>query len=97
MVLYNFENDYKRDEDGNPVLKKNNRAISRWFVNHINDSSEYLFDVDDESSVGTKSDIEITRPKARTVAAPGFELIVFLISLVAALIIFKYRKKDRRN
>jgi hypothetical protein len=97
VVLYNFENDYLRDEDGNPVLKNNNKAISRWFVNYINDTSEYQFDVADESSIGTELDIEITRPKARTVAAPGFELIVFLISLVAALIIFKYRKKDRRN
>jgi len=28
---------------------------------------------------------------------PGFELIVFIISLAAVVLIFKYRKKDRRN
>ena len=97
VVIHNFENDFLRDEKGNLVLDKKNNAISRWFINYINDTSTYNFDVADESSIGMEPIIEIARPKARTVAAPGFEVIVFLISLVAVIIIFKYKKKDRRN
>ena len=28
---------------------------------------------------------------------PGFELLIFIISLIVVVLIFKYRKKDRRN
>jgi hypothetical protein len=36
-------------------------------------------------------------PHPVTVQAPGFEAIVFFISLVAVILIFKYRKKNRSN
>jgi hypothetical protein len=97
VVIHNFENDFLRDEKGNPVLNKNNVAISRWFINYINDTSVYRFDVADESSIGTEPVIEIAQPKARTVAAPGFETIIFLVSLVAVVLTFKYKKKNRSN
>jgi len=97
VVLYNFENDFLRDEKGNLVLTKNNNPIPRWFINYINDTNSYRFDVADESSIGKEPTIEIARPKARTVSAPGFEVLVFLISLGISIIILKKRKKDRRN
>ena len=97
MVLYNFENHFQKDDKGNLVLNKNNAAIPYWFVNYINDSTTYHFDVADESSIGQEPTIEIKRPKARIVSAPGFEILVFLISLVVVILIFKYQKKDRRN
>ena len=96
-VRYNFENDFLKDEKGNIVLDKNNNALSRWFVNYINDTNTYRFDVADESSIGQEPVKKIARPKARIVSAPGFEILVFLISLVVVILILKYQKKDRRN
>jgi hypothetical protein len=96
-VIYNFENDFLKDEKGNLVLNKNNNAISRWFVNYINDTDTYRFEVADESSIGKEPVKAIARPKPRTVSAPGFEILVFLISLVVVILIFKYQNKDRRN
>jgi hypothetical protein len=40
---------------------------------------------------------QILLPYPKTVQAPGFEAIVFFISLVAVILIFKYRKKNRSN
>ncbi len=96
-IRYNFENDFLKDEKGNIVVDKNNNAISRWFVNYINDTTTYHFDVADESSIGDELAIVIARPKARTVAAPGFEILVFLISLAVAVLILKNKKKNRKN
>jgi len=98
VVAYNFENYFLRDEDGNLVVDKNGNAISYWFVNYINDTSTYVFDVADESTIGQNDEIPgVSTLKPRVVSAPGFETLVFLISLVAVVLIFKYRKKDRRN
>ena len=40
---------------------------------------------------------QVLLPYPKTVQAPGFEAIVFLISLAAVILIFKYRKKNRSN
>lgn len=97
MVIYNFENHFLRDEKGNLILDNNNNRISVWFFNYINDTDTYFFDVADESSIGQEPVKKITRPKARIVNAPGFEILVFLISLIVVILILKYQKKDRRN
>ena len=36
-------------------------------------------------------------PHPRSVSAPGFEIILFLVSLGVVVLVFKKRKKDRRN
>ena len=88
-VLYNFENHYFIDENG--------RVVPIWFVNYINDTSNYTFDVADESMIGNTDSGKIIRPSARYVSAPGFETIVFIAALLVVVLIFKYKKKDRRN
>jgi len=40
---------------------------------------------------------QILLPYPETIQAPGFETIVFLISLAAVVLIFKYKKKNRSN
>jgi hypothetical protein len=40
---------------------------------------------------------QVILPFPNSVAAPGFETIIFLVSLIAVVIIFKYKKKNRRN
>jgi len=36
-------------------------------------------------------------PTYQVIAVPGFELVALLISLIAVVLIFKYRKNNRRN
>ena len=88
-VVYNFINHFYTDED--------NKVKPYYFINYINDTTTYPFKVEDDSYIGTKDDEEIAKPEARIVGAPGFELILFLISLIVVVLIFKYRKNDRRK
>jgi hypothetical protein len=88
-LVYNFENHLI---DGKAY----------WFENYINDTTRYIFDISNESSIGSievddDDWVNIGMPGARIVSAPGFEILVFLISLGVVVLIFKYRKKDRRS
>ncbi|NOR16083.1 hypothetical protein GQ543_00005, partial [candidate division WOR-3 bacterium] len=67
------------------------------FNNTILDTSSYYFRVSDDSKVGTEVSPEIAILGPGLYMVPGFELLVFVISLVVVVLIFKYRKKDRRN
>jgi len=51
------------------------------------------YDVDGDKN--PQNDILLPYPHA--VQVPGFELLVALISIIAVVLILKYRKKDRRN
>ena len=97
IIVHNFVNHFLKDKDGNLIVDKNGNAIAYWYINYINDTGVYKFDVADESTIGQKEIVEISQPKARIVAAPGFEIIIFIVSLAIVVLIFKYRKKDRRN
>ena len=96
-LLYNFENNFLKDDQGNLILDSNNSAQPVWFVNYINDTSTYYFNVADEPTIGKKDSIEITRPNAKIVVAPGFEILVLLIALVMVVLILKFRKKKRQQ
>ncbi len=96
-LLYNFENNFQKDDEGNLIVDSNNNAQPKWYVNYINDTTTYVFNVTDESTIGQIDSIEITRPKARIAAAPGFEIIVFLIALITVVLILKFRKKKRQQ
>lgn len=102
-VFYNFENHFLKNENGEVVNVKGSDGnlvpVSYWFVNYINDTSSYSFKVADESSVGKNEEVpaDFGGLKPRIVGAPGFELIVFIVSLVAVVLILKYKKKDDRK
>ena len=96
-LLYNFENNFLKDDEGNLIVDSNNNAQPKWYVNYINDTTAYNFDVADESTIGQINSIEIPRPNPRIAAAPGFEIIVFLIALIMVVLIFKFRKKKRQQ
>jgi heme/copper-type cytochrome/quinol oxidase subunit 4 len=95
-LLYNFENNFLKDEKGNYILDTNNNAIPRWYVNYINDSSTYYFNVASESTIGQLESPEISRLSARIVVAPGFEILILLIALVMVVLTIKLRKKKRQ-
>lgn len=65
------------------------------FNNTIIDTQTYNLTVADESAIGKEPSEEISLPGPRYVSAPGFEILVFLISLIAVLIISKKRKKEK--
>jgi len=67
------------------------------FNNTIVDSSIYYFNVSDAIEIGGEEPPELTLPGPTFVTVPGFELVVFLISLIVVALIFKYRKKHKRN
>lgn len=66
------------------------------FNNTIHDTDMYTFITNDDKG-GTKEPEKVTLPSAHYVVAPGFEIIVFLVSIVIAILIFKYRKKNESN
>ena len=88
-LLYNFENNFIKDEEGKIQVK--------WFTNYINDTSVYYFNVADESTIGQSESKEITRPPARIVVVPGFETLIFIIALVMVVLIIKFRKEKRKQ
>jgi hypothetical protein len=70
------------------------------FNNTIADSQSYTFLIDpdeNENYLGITTSEEISLPGPHYVSAPGFELIVFIVSLAAVILIFKYKKKDKRH
>ncbi len=68
------------------------------YNNTVVDSDAYYFNVSDAIEIGGEAPPEITLPGPRLVrATPGFEVAIFLISLVIVGLIFKYRKKDKKK
>ena len=68
------------------------------FNNTIRDSTNYYFNVSNAIEIGGEQPPEIELPQPRFVGAtPGFEIAIFLISLVVVALIFKYRKKDKKK
>ena len=64
------------------------------FNNTIIDNSVYHFNVIDDQQIGTQEPPEIELPKPKLVQVPGFELIIFVISMILLVIILKIRRKN---
>jgi len=77
-------------------LEYQEKIRSNTFNNTIVDSQIYYFQVADESGVGIKEPPTIPTPTIKVVQVPGFETLLFIIALIAVVLIFKYRKKDKR-
>ncbi len=97
ILTYNFENHFKRDEQGELELDKKNNPIHIIFFNAINDTDNYYFDVADESTVGKTEIINAPTVRVRVVSAPGFETLILIIAIILVALILKYKKKDKRN
>lgn len=72
------------------------KNLPKEFNNTIIDTSTYYFNVSDASEIGTETPPEIKLPQPQTVQVPGFEIIIFLVSLIGVVLIFKYRKKHHK-
>lgn len=68
------------------------------FNNTIVDYESYYFNVRDAIEIGGEKPPEIALPGPHYVGAtPGFEAIIFILSLIVVALIFKYRKKDKKT
>ena len=67
------------------------------FKNTINDTEIYYFTVVNESIIGRLDSPQIILPKPHFIATPGFESILFIISLIIVVLIFRYNKNKKKN
>jgi len=68
------------------------------FNNTIIDRGTYYFNISDVPEIGGVEPPEIKLPHPMFAQVPGFELLVFVVSLIIGIFIFKYRRKEgRRN
>ncbi|MBS3778425.1 MAG: hypothetical protein KGY50_03935 [Candidatus Thermoplasmatota archaeon] len=68
----------------------------REFNNTIQDNSTYYVVTSDAAEIGSETPPTISLPKPNFVQVPGFELLVFIISIIGVLFIIK-RKRSGRN
>ncbi|UCH72174.1 MAG: hypothetical protein JSW62_01100 [Thermoplasmatales archaeon] len=68
---------------------------NQQFNNTILDSDIYYFNVSGAIEIGAEEPPEIDLPKYQPIQVPGFEMIIFIISFIAVILVFKYRKRDR--
>jgi PGF-CTERM motif protein len=71
--------------------------IPTAFNNTIVDTTTYYFNVSDDSEIGSIEDSIPTLPQPKMISVPGFEAFIALISLGAAVLIFKYKKKHNSS
>ena len=78
------------------LLDYQEKIRSNTFNNTIVDTQTYYFRVADESGVGIEEPPTVSTPTIKVVQVPGFEALILVLALVAMVLIFKYRKKDKR-
>ena len=66
------------------------------FNNTIIDNSIYHFNVIDDQKIGSEEPPIISMPQPKIIQVPGFEIIVFIISMVFLIIILKYPRKKSK-
>jgi len=69
----------------------------RVFNNTIQDNSTYYVVTSDAAEIGVEDPPNVTVPQPSFVQVPGFELLVFLISIIGVLFIIKYKKSGKKN
>jgi hypothetical protein len=70
------------------------KNLNRAFRNTINDSSTYYFQTTN-GDIGEDEPPEIRLPTYKPVQVPGFEILIFIISLIIVVLILKYSRKDK--
>jgi len=80
-----------------PIALPSQAASAVKYNNTIVDTQMYYFNVSGDPTIGSKESPVVGMPLPQFYQVPGFELVVFLISLIAVVLIFKYRKNNRRT
>lgn len=76
--------------------------INENFTNTIKDTKKYEFSTGSDSNIGAEPALKVNelsyalpRPNI-TPVTPGFEVAIFIASLIAVALIIKFRKKDKK-
>ncbi len=69
----------------------------RNFNNTIQDNSTYYVVTSDAAEIGVEDPPKVSVPQPTFVQVPGFELLVFLISIIGVLFIIKYKKSGNKK
>jgi hypothetical protein len=98
----NYTFDIVTDKNLNQMSKEDLQKLqarikANTFDNTIIDNQSYYFRVAGESGVGTVTPPIAVPPTIKYVSVPGFETIIFIISLIAVVLIFKRKKKDKKT
>jgi len=76
--------------------------VEKNFTNVIKDDREYNFTTGSDANIGTEAPIEIDElsyalPAKRSLpSTPGFEILAFVLSMIVAVLIFKWGKKKKK-
>jgi hypothetical protein len=105
-TLYETSPKYVGWQPGSNMTMRLYAEVSHYFINldqKFNNTIEspitYNFTVDNNPDIGKTplDSLNYDLPHPINVRVPGFEAIIFIVSLVIVILIFKYKKKDRRN
>ncbi len=66
------------------------------FNNTIIDTETYFFNVSNDAEIGTETPPLVALPQPRIVYVPGFEMVLFVLSLIGVIFIIKYTKKPQQ-
>ncbi|UCD14629.1 MAG: hypothetical protein JSW60_04200 [Thermoplasmatales archaeon] len=106
---YETTAEYEGWSENSNVTVKFYAEVSHYFVNvdenftnTVEDTVAYNFSTGSDSNIGTEPPLEnnelsysIPYPRGLP-STPGFEALVFIISLIIVVLIFKFRKKKKR-
>ncbi len=70
---------------------------AREFNNTIIDTSTYYVVTSDAAEIGTQDPPSITPPQPNFIEVPGFELLVFILSIIGVLIALKITQSNQKN
>ena len=100
----NYTFDIVTDKNPNQIAKNTEewqiyqaKVRANTFSNIIVDNQPYYFQVAGESGVGTEAPPIAVPPTIKYVSVPGFEAVIFIISLIAVVLIFKRKNKDKKT
>jgi len=67
------------------------------YKNTIIDNQIYHFNTTNDDEIGSEDPPNVSLPEPKIVQIPGFEAVLFILSLLAVALIFKYKNKDKRR
>ena len=66
------------------------------FNNTIVDTETYYYNVSGDAEIGTETPPQVHLPQPQYVYVPGFETVIFILSLIGVVFVIKYSKKHKQ-
>jgi hypothetical protein len=71
--------------------------VPTGYNNTIVDTDVHYYNVSDDAEIGTETIPKVILPQPTYVYVPGFETILFVISLIGVVLVIKYSKKHKKQ